>query len=289
MKRYMVLIGVACILLGCGDTTHDAEEPLAVHTQDFADVDTHAQPVPSDNDEEETVQERVEEAMVQEAVRSYADVLDISLERPDDEIARMSNVIRLIYSDAPFLDKARGVWRFWDRSKSYDNVTNVIAHFANTASSLEEKHSAMVIAAFAACRFKEYENGISVMETIIDEQLAQDRPSGHIVGAYQNLSLLYSLSLRFDEGVAAARKAIEWSDQLQSSERRARAGLKSTLAEALAHAGKYEEAEEVLLDMIEEYLDGEVSGYDSFLDRVRFLKAHPERRDFNKPFQAVTY
>lgn len=38
MKAYMVLIGVACVLFGCGDTTHEAEEPLAVHTQEITGI-----------------------------------------------------------------------------------------------------------------------------------------------------------------------------------------------------------------------------------------------------------
>lgn len=276
------------LLFGCGDTTHDAEEPLAVHTQNFADVDTHAQPVLSDNDEEEIVQERVEEAVVQDAVHSYVDVLTSSLDTTDDEIAHMSNVIRLIYSDLQFNDKLRESWRFLSNSSHYCNVTNIAHHLAVVASTLDEKHFAMHLLTQGSLRFEQYADGLEKNYTIIREQLEQEiPPSGIIIGAYQNLSMLYTIMGSREESVTAAREAIAWWDSIEVTT--SRAGVESTLAEALARAGYFEEAEEIFMHMIETHDHINEQTCEPWLSIIRLYKRDPELWDSEKDIVPINY
>lgn len=201
-----------------------------------------------------------------------------------------SNMLALARGAAPYDEARQAFWDYARTCRSFTEAECVASALWERAASLEQRHEAMVILGYAALWRKEYDKGIAHLNTIVREQEAQAAPSArHVAGAYQNLSTLYGQQAKWEESVQAAQAALAWWER-EAPERRtcSRAGVETTLAEALANAGRYAEAEALLEGMMQH---GAVhsAAYGDVLHTLRFYKNNPTLRDWSRPVLEVTY
>lgn len=201
-----------------------------------------------------------------------------------------SNMLALARGAAPYDQARNALWDYARTCRSFTEAECVASALWERAASLEQRHEAMVILGYAALWRKEYDKGIAHLNTIVREQEAQAAPSArYLVGALQNLSTLYGQQGKWEESVQAAQAALAWWER-EAPERRtcSRAGVETTLAEALANAGRYAEAETLLEGMMQH---GAVdsAAYGDVLHTIRFFKNNPALRDWSRPVVEVTY
>jgi len=196
----------------------------------------------------------------------------------------LATMLEVARSSVPYDEARRLAWSFARACTQFSDAECVLSTLWSRAQTVDERHEAMVVLGFAAAWHGVAARGIDYLKLIITEQTARPEPSPrHMVGAYQNLATLYAMEQQWQESLYAAQQAIAWWERGRPGQHTcSRAGVETTLVEALANAGHYAEAEQRLLALLESGAVDRAS-YEGMLRGIRFYRMTPDARDWSHP------